>query len=254
MTMILDQTIRSLSEFLKLKKQRQQAEKRKGLKTKNQLLVPERPGVCPACQAEHSFWIKGYYFRWAVEGDLIEVIPVPRYICRWCAEVVSILFAFLVPYRQFTLESLSKGVQDYILTKTSYRKVASEIGNNDESIQRPNHTQVWSWVRLIAKSFLQKSEIVMQRACMSAGMEDKLAAVGEHWCLNSIRAQSMQKARALNGASRGLALVALLLQTKQNLVEALQSYFIEFVQTPSSILTGRGITLSSPQSSKHINK
>jgi len=253
MTMIQDQTVRSFSEYRKLKKRHQNAEAQKGSESKEQLLVPKRPTVCPECQAEHSFWIKAYYFRWAVEGDLFEVIPVPRYICRWCSEVVSVLFAFLVPYRQFTLECLARGVQDYILTKTSYREVASDIGNNDESIQRPSHSQIWTWVHLLAESSLQKIEIAMQRACMNAGTESKLPAASQHCCLNSIRAQSIEKARKLNSSARVLALVAILLQrNKGNLVEALQTYFLEFVQPPISILTGRGIRLASPQSLKHI--
>lgn len=254
MTIILDPTIRSLSEYLKLKKRRKHSERENGMQSENDLLIPERPSVCPECQAEHSFWIKGYYFRWVVEGDLLEVIPVPRYICRWCSEVFSILFAFLVPYRHFTLETLARGAQDYILTETSYRKVASQNGNSDDSIQRPNHSQVWSWVHLFATSSFQKLEIAMQRACMNAGVQNQLAAVGQHTCLNSINAQSMEKVRKLNSASNVLALIGLLLQTKQNLVEALQTYFAEFVQPSHSILTGRGVTLSSPQSSRHIKK
>ena len=244
MTMILDPTIRSLSEYLKLKKRSRHS---KG--NQNELLVPKRPDTCPECQEEHSFWVKAYYFRWVVEGDLTEVLPVPRYICKCCGLVLSVLFAFLVPYRQGSLQTLVRGVQDYILRKTSYREVAGDIGNNEDSIQRPSHSQIWQWVRLFATRSLQNLEISMQRACMTAGKEKQLALAT---CLNSKKAQSITKVRELNSARRLLAMVWTLLESKQNLVQALHTYYSEIVQPPYSILTGRGITLTPPQSSKHI--
>ena len=111
MTMILDSTIQSATEYLKLKKQQQGTSNENGLKKKHTYLVPERPTMCPDCQAKNSFWVKAYYFRWFVEGDIEDVLPVPRYICRWCHLVVSILFAFLVPYRQFTKQIIAEGVE-----------------------------------------------------------------------------------------------------------------------------------------------
>jgi hypothetical protein len=160
------------------------------------------------------------------------------------------LFAFVVPYRQETMQTLVKGVQDYLLRKTSYRQVAGDIGNNEDSIQRPSHSQVWQWVQLFAARSVLNLEILMQRACMNAGREKRLTPVK---CLNSIKAHSIEKVRELNSARRLLSLVWLLLESKQNLVQALQTYLTEIVQPPFSILTGRGITLAPPQSSKHIN-
>jgi len=247
MTMILDPTIRSLTEYLRLKERSRHSKQGKG----NELLVPKRPDTCPDCSEKQSFWIKGYYFRWVVEGELAEVIPVPRYICKCCGLVLSVLFAFLVPYRQASLQSLVRGVQDYILRKTSYRKIASNIGNNEDSIQRPSHSQIWQWVQLFATRSLQNLEIWMQRACVTAG-KDKQATPAI--CLNSIRAQSITKVRKLNSGRRLLALAWTLLEPRRNLVHALQTYFTEIVQPPFSILTGRGITLTPPQSSNHIRK
>lgn len=253
MTIILDPAIRSLSEYLRLKKRHNDAEQQNGEQPTHQMLIPKRPVVCPECQATRSFWIKGYYFRWVVEGDLTEALPVPRYICRCCSKVFSILFAFVVPYRHFTLQALARGIQNYILTKTTYRETAGEIANQDDSRQRPSHSQVWTWVDLFASSSLQKLEIKIQRACMKASMAKQLTGFSQPVCPNCINAQSLEKVHKLNCANRVLALTALLLQPKQNLVEALQTYFVEFVQPACSILTGRSITLASPQSSQHLN-
>ena len=142
-----------------------------------------------------------------------------------------------------------RGVQDYILRKTSYRKVASSIGNNEDSIQRPSHSQIWQWVQLFSTRSFENLEIALQRACVIAGKEKQLTPA---ICPNSIRAQSITKIRKLNSARRLLALSWILLDPKQNLVQALQTYFTEIVQRPFSNLTGRGITLTPPQSSNHI--
>jgi hypothetical protein len=165
--------------------------------------------------------------------------------------VISILFAFLVPFRQVTVQTLAKGVQEYLLREVSYRQVASEIGNSEDSIQRPSHSQVWQWVQLFAARSLHNLETTIQRACVNAGKEKQLTPAN---CMNSIKAHSIRKVRQLNSASRLLALVWVLLESKQNLVQALLTYFTEFVQPPYSILTGRGITLARPQSSKHIKR
>jgi hypothetical protein len=243
MTMILDPTIRSLSEYLRLK------ERNKNPKKEDCPLVPKRPDTCPHCSEDQCFWIKAYYFRWVVEGELTEQLRVPRYICKCCGLVLSVLFAFLVPYRQLSLQTLVRGVQDYMLRKTSYRRVASSIGNNEDSIQRPSHSQIWHWVQLFSTRSFESLEIVLQRACVTAGKEKQLTPA---ICLNSVNAQSIAKVRKLNSARRLLALGWILLEPKQNLVQALQTYFTEIVQPPFSILTGRGITLTPPQSLNHI--
>lgn len=245
MTMILDPTIRSLTEYLRLKERSKHSKQGRD----NELLVPKRPVICPDCSEQESFWIKAYYFRWVVEGELAEVLPVPRYVCKCCGLVLSVLFAFLVPYRQVSLQSLARGVQAYILRKTSYRRVASNIGNNEDSIQRPSHSQIWQWVQLFATRSLLNLEIWMQRVCVNAGKDKQLTPAT---CLNSTKAQSITKVRKLNSARRLLSLTWTVLEPKPNLVHALQSYFTEIVQPPFSILTGRGITLTPPQSSNHI--
>ena len=68
MTIILDPTIRSLSEYLRLK------ERNKNCKQKNCSPVPKRPDTCPHCLEEQCFWIKAYYFRRVVEGELTELL------------------------------------------------------------------------------------------------------------------------------------------------------------------------------------
>jgi hypothetical protein len=254
MTMILDSTIQSAAEYLKLKKQQQQqgTSNENGLKKKHTYLVPERPTMCPDCQAKNSFWVKAYYFRWFVEGDIEDVLPVPRYICRWCHLVISILFAFLVPYRQFTKQVIAEGVEQYILIETTYRKSAGMICGDDDSNQRPDHSQVWRWVNIFAGRAAWKLNLVLQRLCVRAGKTEHLAGVHNNVCPNMLKAQSLEKVRKLNSGTRLLALAKLLFELEDNFVATLQTYFVNFVHPPLSMLTGRGVKLCTPHSLQHM--
>ena len=214
------------------------------------LLVPERPAVCLGCGAAMSFWVHSYYFRWAVEGDVKVKIPVPRYMCWLCHLVVSVLWAFLVPYRLFTVQAMAAGVEGYVSTETTYRSLASELASGKDDSHRPNHSQVWRWVDLFARKSAKTLGVVLQRACMRAGKESRLTGVSELKCPNSRKAHSLEKFKRLNDARRVLALADISLDCRSNLVQALQTYFGTFVQAPLSILTGRGIRLLTPQSSQ----
>ncbi len=254
MTMLLDWSITSLTEYQRRKDEQQKEEHREGSwKQNHKLLVPKRPVVCPECKAENSFWSKGYYFRWAIDAEFEVVLPVPRFMCRFCHLVLSVLFAFLVPYRQFTTETIGKAVQDYIEDDISYREEASLIAGDDDKRdeQRPNHSQLWRWVDLFGKESANWLSVVVQRACVTAGKENRLGEACIRSCPNALKAHSIEKARQLIGASKLLALAGVLLEPRHNFVKALQTYFVFFVQPASSILTGRGIRLITPQSSQH---
>lgn len=253
MTMILDPAVSSFNEYLLLKKQITEGYEAHGdgLARKHRLLVPDRPDVCPQCERTGSFWIKGYYFRWAVEAEIETIIPVPRYKCRWCGLVVSVLYAFLVPCCQFTKQAMSSGVESYLLTDETYRESAAAIaGDNDE--QRPDHSQVWRWVDKLVTQAVQKLMALLQRGCMVAGKEHELSDAHQNVCRNAIRAHSIEKAAKLTSGLRTLILATIFLSLKQNFVAALQTYFAFCVQPPSSILTGRGIILITPQSSQQV--
>lgn len=149
MTMIIDNTICSLTEYLQLKKQQMDKEwqdVRNGLKKGHQLLVAQRPRQCQECGKSDCFWVHSYWYRWAIDADLEEIVPVPRFECSFCTKVVSVLFAFLAPYRQFTVRVMAEAVEQYIFQKTDYRSVAGDFGEN----YRPAHSQVWQWALLDA--------------------------------------------------------------------------------------------------------
>lgn len=253
MTMVLDCTIQSLAEYLRVRKEQQDADQQEpSFKRKHKYLVPERPTECPSCSAKESFWVKAYFFRWAVEADLEAVLPVPRYICNRCSLVISVSFAFLVPYCQFTASAVAKAAQGYLAGKTTYREVAEAVSGNSDELQRPNHSQVWHWVDALTTKAATRLNARLQRACINAGKEDCLAGIHEIACPNAYKAGSQTKVHNLNCGTRLLSLAHTLLQCSENGVESLQTHFANFVEPALSILTGRGVRLFTPQSSQHI--
>jgi len=251
MTMIMDYTISSLGEYVQLRKQQLDNEWQNvssGSKKKHQLLVPERPRHCQECGKTDCFWVHSYWYRWAIEGDVEAIVPVPRFECSFCAKVVSVLYAFLAPYRQFTVHAMAEAVETYISEKTSYRKVAGELAGEN---YRPAHSQVWQWVMLFVSKVQAFLGVTLQRACVDYGKEEEqLIWAGRRECPNAENAASLEKATKLSFAARTLAMTELLLNQKTGLICALQTYFVQNVQCPRSILTGRSIRLFTPQSLK----
>lgn len=248
MTMIHDTTIGSLSEYVELKQARLEEEWQQGDR-KHQLLVPARPRQCAQCGNVDGFWVHSYYYRWAIEGALEEIVAVPRYECSFCTELVSVLFAFMVPYRQFTNRAIAAAVEMYLTVVCSYRIVA---GLSSSEHFRPAHSQVWQWTELFASKVQAFLGLELQRICVeSEKSEAELIEAGQRVCPNAECARRPGKPFKLNCAARAIGLAQLLLKRNGVLIEVLQTHFVQSVQSPFSIFTGRGIRLLAPQSSKH---
>jgi hypothetical protein len=252
-SMIIDRAINSLSEYLELKKKQLNSEWEAiggGSKSRHQLLVPKRPAHCVECGNSDCFWAHSYFYRWAIEGDLEAIVAVPRFECSICTKVVSVLFGFLVPYRQFTVRVIAEAVERYILEETKYRTVAGELCG---ASYRPAHAQVWQWVQMFVSKAQEFLGLELQRACVESGKsEEQLIETGERVCPNAENAASQEKETKLNFSARALGLAELLLNRKMGQLQALQARFVQNVQSPLSIFSGRGIRLFTPQSSKHI--
>ena len=241
MQMIEDQqgSITSLTEYVAASEQTET----------DKLLVPERPGVCPECFSKACFWVHGYYHRWVTEGELEVDITVPQYICRYCHLLVSVLFAFLVPYRQFTAPVIAKAVETYVTKPTSYRKSAGELCNEGF---RPHASQIHLWVGTFASKSQQMLRRKLQYLCVESGKgEEEIGQADNLVCRNAKKAHSLKKVKSLNSGAVALGLATLFFGKSGDIVLALQTYFSQFVQHPLSILTGRGIRLLTPQRLGH---
>jgi hypothetical protein len=165
--------------------------------------------------------------------------------------VVSVLFAFLVPYRQFTKELIAEGAEKYFLTETSYRQVAGLIAGENSEAQRPHHCQVFKWVQVVGSLAAWKLNVLLQRDCVRANKTHALDGLHDRVCPNAQRSRSLNKLWKLNSGARLLALAEIFFDLECRFLSSLQSHFVRAVQSPISILTGRGIRLISPQSSQH---
>lgn len=241
MQMIEDQrgVITSLSKYVAASEQTES----------NKLLVPKRPEVCPQCLSMSCFWVHSYYQRLATEGELEVDITVPRYICRYCHLLISVLFAFLVPHRQFTVLVIAKAVETYVTKPTSYRKSAGELCNEQF---RPHASQIHLWVGTFATKSRRMLRSKLQYFCVESGKgEQEIGKADKLVCRNAKKARSPKKFDSLNNSAVVLGLAALFFDMSTNIVQALQTYFSQFVQRPLSILTGRGIRLLTPQRLGH---
>jgi len=219
------------------------------LKVKDEIEVP-RPVHCPRCKESGTFWKHDCFERQAVEGELRATIRVQRFLCRVCGLAVSRLFAFLVPYRQFTAAMVAKACEVYACEETTYRQEAEDLSVlNSEGTPKPSHAQVFRWVNCLARRsehllFLSQKEMVMQ------GNLEKLD-VTLHDCPNAYKAQSLEKAKALNGTGELMQLAKFALRVSNPLLQ-LHAHFLRAVESWQAIFSERPLKLSNPQTMKHV--
>ncbi|WP_077301640.1 DUF6431 domain-containing protein [Virgibacillus pantothenticus] len=71
---------------------------------------------CPGCHcfASGNIHRHGYYWRYGIEEDEHIPLAICRYLCLACGITISILPSFLVPYFQYTLYMIFKGIERYL--------------------------------------------------------------------------------------------------------------------------------------------
>lgn len=249
MKMIQSNAIKSLAEYLALTKhvlgqEHRENEKVAVGKRKYRYVVPERPDRCHECDGKSCFWVHSYWFRWAVEGELEAVVPIPRYECSCCGAVVSVMFAFLAPYQQFSIRVMSAAIERYLLALTSYREVAGELSGENF---RPSYMRVWDWVEAFTEKVQQFLLTKIQRACVDLEKEEKdLIKARSSMCPNAAEAHTRAKFNRLNLAAATVKLTELIVGSSKP-VQSLHAYFLEDVHHPVPILTGRNVELLAPQ-------
>lgn len=210
----------------------------------------ERPNKCLKCGRENCFWAHGHYEREVTEEGKTVTIRVPRFICNICSCTISCLFSFLIPYRRFT-EAVSKAIQDYATKKTTYREEAEEVSVLDSSgPPKPSHAQVFRWVKFMAEKAENLLFVVQQELALKGKWD--LIVESDSPCPNAYKAWTITKADSLNKLVRLIDLAASLLSTKDNVLEQLNSYFLENVESLQFILANTNSRMSAPQSVKHV--
>jgi hypothetical protein len=220
------------------------------LKLRDEIEV-SRPALCPECEASETFWRHGFFERQAVEGELSVKVRIQRFLCHACGLAVSCLFAFLVPYRQFTATIVAKAVEDYASEETTYRREAGELSAlNSEGTPKPSHAQVFRFVDCLARKsehllFQLQKELVMQ------GNLEKLEMTGQGQCPNAYKAQSLDKAKSLNYTSELMQLAGIAFAMGNPMAE-LQAHFFKAVESWQAVFSVRALKLSNPQTMNHL--
>lgn len=213
--------------------------------------VPSPVG-CPKCKTARKLWRHGSFERLAIEGDRTAQIKVQRFLCAACGCTVSALFAFLVPYRQFTSAAIGTASENYATTKTTYRREAEELSVLDsDKTPRPSHSQVFRWVACVAKRSGQLL-LHLQKEFVMQGRDAELEnATTKSFCPNAAKAHSKSKASSLNDARELLQLSGMLLPAKHSL-SSLHAYFLTAVESLQAIFSGRFPQLANPQRMRHV--
>lgn len=216
----------------------------------NNYVEVERPTACPRCKANDPFWRHDSFKRTAIEGELTARIRVQRFLCRVCGLTVSCLFAFLIPYRQFTAAVVATAVEKYGTEKTTYRHEAEELSALDcDDAPRPSHVQVFRWVDCIAKKSAHLL-LQMQRELVMQGSAKDLESAPGGSCPNAIKAHSVEKAHILNHSFEVVQLARLLLAKTS--LSTLHAHFLSAVESLQAIFSGRTVRLTAPQKMKHV--
>lgn len=210
----------------------------------------ERPDECPNCGSENCFWKNGCYKREAREKDLICRIKVPRFKCRVCKVVVSLLLGFLLPYKLYSIKILGDVIGNYLNKPTTYRKTAAKASALDEhELPRPAPSRVFEWVNDFSKHAKETIGLRINRACVREGKEKSLGK--EVKCPNSKKAYSAEKEERLN-LSATVMQEALVLVKSTHLLRRLRAYLLKNVEESFDIFCGHHSRLSLSQNSELV--
>lgn len=209
----------------------------------------ERPGRCPECGSEDCFWKNGFYMRQACEGELASSVKVPRFKCRFCQLVVSLLLGFLLPYRRYSSKTVAGAIGEYLRESTTYRKTARELSAEKHELPQPSPSRVFEWVDDFTRYGKETLGLRTNRACVRERIEKCLGKTAE--CPNSRKAHSKDKARRLNLTATILEEASVLVRST-HLVRRLRAYFLKSVDQTFDILSGHHARLSLSQNSEHV--
>ena len=172
----------------------------------------EPPSTCARCGRASSFVGHGGYWRKVIEGQRVAQVKVPRFRCRDCTLVISILFGFLLPYRRFSVRAVATGLDAYATEEGSYRHRAYELScllpedaqettTDDDMPVRPAGSQIFRWVNVVARTAEHLLQQLQKELLLSGKPVESSAAE----CPNATRARSNGKQIALNRLAMALS-------------------------------------------------
>ncbi len=124
--------------------------------------------ACPHCKEKGHFHRHGFYFRSLLYHGVKITLPIGRIYCTHCGRTHALLPAFIIPYRQITLQtSISILMDDPTLLEEytfdlSYIKMIKKQFHDSFQYLFSNPLSSYSLIEIIKKSFIIKSSQFMQ--------------------------------------------------------------------------------------------
>jgi hypothetical protein len=208
----------------------------------------EPPSTCARCGRSSSFVGHGGYWRRVIEGQRVAQVKVPRFRCRDCTLVVSILFGFLLPYRRFSVRAVAAGLDGYATEEGSYRHRAYELScllpeqpeqtdeltADDDVPVRPAGSQIFRWVNAVASAAERLLQQLQKELLLNGKPVEPLATE----CPNATRAHSAGKQVALNRLAVALSFGRRLVAAEVEVARRLHAYFLSAAESCPIFLMG----------------
>lgn len=210
-----------------------------------------RPKLCLACGASSCFWGHGSFQRTVIQDGTETSIRIPRFLCSSCGKTVSLLFSFLVAFRQHAAGVIATSIESYGTSSTSYRQISNEMAPVEaQEAPRPGHTSIFRWVQELS-SRAAKLNFQIQKELTLRGKDGELLCASNSFCPNAWKAKTRQKQIDLEILAEGLQLGGLLVEEQVEVLNLLSAFFLEKVETIQMILSNHLIKLSAPQNLEH---
>jgi DNA-directed RNA polymerase subunit RPC12/RpoP len=208
-------------------------------------LIVERPGQCPGCSSRR-LWRHTGYKRAAKELEgTAKPVMIQRFRCAECWKVISCLFAFLIPYVQYTAEAVADWLGRYVeRPATTYE----ELGWNGPINQK---STAFRKVAVLCSGSEELLSEVQTEAMLNRAEHVEMERRRSN-CPNAERAQTEGKKAQLDSSASLLAFCRQLMRgvglTGKEILIQLNRYFRLSAEELRSILSGRkGLEMSIQQ-------
>jgi len=246
-----------------------------------------RPQECffDQCRLKEPLRKNGSYARQVIYWGLFFLVQICRFRCKRCGRTASCPFGWLVPYRRFSAEVMSAGVEAYTAVKVSYRDLSADLSDleladpgldirGDEFYAevidkyaaeqpvahehppcRPAHTTVFNWADFICK----RVEILLaqvQKELVQDKKRGKEMVLVPAECVvenpNSYKAATGKKRSRLDKSTFATLAARLWLGDSRLIWYRLRAYFLTKAESRKDVLTDTRVWLPITQTSELV--
>lgn len=240
-----------------------------------------RPERCmeDGCGLREPLRKNGSYARQVIYWGLCFLVEILRFRCRRCGKTASCPYGWLVPYRRFSAEVMSAGLEAYAGTEVSYRDLSTDLSDleladpemdirgqelcqeiggksatnqtDEEESRRPAHTTIFHWVEFVCRRIETVLMQVQKELMQKAKREQELKQLPAESLVenpNSYKAGSAEKDSLLDRLSFATCTAELLFGKRNKQWYGLRAYFLTKAESRKDLLTETRLRLPITQS------